>query len=105
VLPLAVAADDHGAAVRERNLELRQKFRLFGVLLARAPSDASHCPAVAEQCADDVFAAIQQTRDVVGVVLDAFGVIGPARSEYIFADGAAVDRAFIHTESGDVQAC
>ena len=60
-------------------------------MLGAEHADLAGVPAVAELGAEGVVAAADQVGDVVGLVLDALVVVGPARGEQLVADLLAVE--------------
>src|SRR5690606_38507518 len=74
------------------------------VVLPAFPGDVTAVPAVAEQCAEAVVARPQVAGNVIGLVLHAPGIAGPAGAEDIVADALAVDLGLVEPQGGDVEA-
>ncbi len=103
-LPQIVGADAQHRAIGERNLELRQQQWPVAVLLTIRDTQRAAIPAVSEQHADGVFTAVQQSRDVERLVVDALAVVGPTRCEFDIDRTGAVDFHVIDAERGDIEA-
>src|SRR6185437_15456973 len=84
-------------------VQLGAKSRLAAILIAHAGvAEVSAVPAIAEGCADDVFALGEQRSDVIGAVVDALVVIGPAGDEMIVAEAFAVEMGIADAKSRDI---
>ena len=59
---------------------------------------------IAKRYADGIGAALDQIRDVVGLVLQTFLVTGPTGREQLVADTLTVQMNFVKTMTGDVSA-
>ncbi len=91
-LPAGVAAHDLAAPVRVGHFDLHQQREPVAVDVA--PAGEAHLvpavPAVADERPHGVGARLQERRDVVGLVLEALVVAGPAGSEELVAHALAV---------------
>jgi hypothetical protein len=103
-LPGAIGHDGLGGAVGEGQHELGEQLRALAVIVALTPADVAAIPAVAEEGAGGVGARAEEDRDIVGLVLHALLVLGPAGGEDIVADAVAVEMKLIEAEGGGVEA-
>ena len=90
-LPARVAADGLPSPILVGDLDLQEQSEAIAVDVATASRQVSAVPAVAEQHAHGVVPALEQGRDVVGLVLQALVVARPARGEELVAHPLAVE--------------
>ena len=103
-LPAVVGQDDFGGAVGKLKEQLGREARGGAVVVTEAtPADETAVPAVGEDSAEDVEALFDLAGDIVGIVVDANFVVGPARREVGVADFAAVEIRIVVAERRGVQ--
>ena len=82
---------------------MQEQRRVFAVKVPLpAETDEATIPTVAKRHADGIGAALDQIRDVVGLVLQTFLVTGPAGREQLVADTLTVQMKFVKTMTGNV---
>src|SRR5262245_49149540 len=85
--PLCVGRNRLTAAIRRSDFELRQQRKPIAVMVSMLPeSDLPTVPAAAEERSDDVVAASNQARDVIGLVLQSRRVTRPPRRQHVVAN-------------------
>ena len=104
--PVLVGDDPLAGAVPGRDHQLGQQLGR-GAVVSTGPlgveSDEAGVPSVGDDCAYDVLALAQQDGDVICLVGDAPGVIGPARGQERVSDPVAVQSRLVQAEGGHVQ--
>jgi len=104
-LPRFVADHRLSAAVGEFYFNFAQKAQ--GALAVGAAVAAAHAaapPGVAHHGGHGIGALFQQFGDVVRLIMDPVGIVGPARRQPIISDSFAVDVQHIAAETGDIDA-
>src|ERR1051325_7780570 len=102
--PIRAGADVGGRAVGVFEVEFGAQTGELAVMIADvAVADVAAEPAVGEDRAESVFATADETRHIVGAVIDALVVISPAGSEVIIADALAVEVQVGEAKSGGVE--
>ena len=102
--PAPVAADGLRRSVRQRQLQLRQQLclRAEGVRLPCAAVGAA-VPAVRQLDGHGVFAAPQQVRHIVDLILDALAVVRGAGRQQRVPDAPAVEPRLIQAAGRKIQ--
>ena len=99
--PRSIGAEGERGAILQNDFETGEEVGTIPVDLAAKPADGAAVPAVAEDGAERILALSQKRGDIVGLVLDALLIIGPAGGEDFISDASAIDLAFVETERGD----
>ncbi len=103
-LPVRPGGDDVVRAIGVIDLQLRAQAGLLAVMIANlAPADVTTIPTVRENCPQGIPPRPEHASHVVGAVVNAFGVIGPARREPVFAHALAVKMEIRQPERGGVK--
>ena len=94
------------SSIRISDFQLRQQTdwgRLKEISQA-APGHSTAEPAFAEDCAQNILAVRKLFRDIVGLVLHTFAVIGKSWREQVITDGLTVQKHAVAAERGHIQA-
>lgn len=104
--PVLVGYDLLHASVIQRRFELRNNRVPVSpdVALPTLEANPAAEPAFGHADPDAVLARLEETRDIVGLVLQSVVVLCESRCEEIVANTGAVDLGFVDTLGSDVQA-
>ncbi len=105
-LPAAVGEEHLLAPILVAHVDLQQQGGVVTVDVAASdpPCEIAPVPAAPEQDAYRVGAGLEQWRDVVGLILEALVVAGPAGGEKLVANALAVEPHLVQAVAGHVGA-
>ena len=103
-LPVGAGGDVVGRAVGVLEVQHGPEPRVLAVMVALlAEADVAAVPAVGQDRSQGVGARLHAAGHVVGAVIDALGVVGPAGVEVIVADALAIEVQVEDPQRGGIQ--
>ena len=105
-LPSLVAGDDGGAAIGIGDVQLEQERQPVTIKVTLSlKAEVAAEPAIPQQRAQGIFSWLQEVGHVIGLILNAFFVAGPARGQQPIPHALAVEVQFIKAQAGGIDAC